>query len=337
MSEFTHMTVFRNGEGGYGVYRIPALLTLPDNRVLAFCEGRPTMSDAGRIDTVVRISDDGGRTFGDIRVAAHIDGFTAGNPCPVYDPARNRVLLVFTGNAAAAHEKDILRGRAPQRQVFLIYSDDGGETWSTPRDISAMATRPDWTWYATGPCHAVRMRSGRIVVPCNHGLLSMNDEPTVYVGHCIYSDDGGETWRISADIGPHTNENTAAEMRGSLYVNLRSYAGRHCRASAVSYDGGRTFSAPVLKPELVESVCQGSLLSVTRGGTERLLFCNPADAYSRRNLTLRESFDGNLWRTVCVITPGDAAYCDLCELPDGIGVLYETDGYTRLALAVIPY
>jgi sialidase-1 len=62
--------LFRGGTGGYGCYRIPALLRTATGSLLAFAEARrsPSCADRGDIDLVVRRSTNNGRTWGPIRV-----------------------------------------------------------------------------------------------------------------------------------------------------------------------------------------------------------------------------------------------------------------------------
>lgn len=91
-------------------------------------------------------------------------GMTCGNPCPVVDAPGGRVWLPFCKNLADGPESMIIEGKAP-RTVWITHSDDDGETWSEPREITAQVKAPEWTWYATGPCHGIQVGSGRLVVP----------------------------------------------------------------------------------------------------------------------------------------------------------------------------
>lgn len=61
--------LFRSGTGGYGCFRIPALVRTGTGTLLAFAEGRtsPSCADRGDIDIVMRRSTNDGRTWGPIR------------------------------------------------------------------------------------------------------------------------------------------------------------------------------------------------------------------------------------------------------------------------------
>ena len=330
--------LFVAGEGGYSSYRIPTCIALPGGRVIAFCEGRrDSAADFGCIRILARVSVDGGRTFGPARVVASDDPNTLGNPCPVFDSETGRLHLLCNANLQNGGEDLILRGEAPRR-VLRLYSDDLGESWSAPIDISGQAMAPGWTWHAVGPCHGAQLRSGRLIVPCNHAVLGENGDSGPYISGALWSDDHGETWRRSADVGPDTNECTLAEMPdGRVVINLRSYAGQNRRAVSESRDGGESWAPPRLHEALIEPVCQGSLLSLADG---RLYFVNPASV-RRERLTLRRSDDGGAtWPAATVLHEGPAAYSDLATLPGGeLFVLFDCGGqgaYERIDAAILP-
>ena len=60
--------IFVSGEEGYDTYRIPALSVTNQGTLLAFCEGRRNgRGDTGDIDLVLRRSEDGGATWGELQ------------------------------------------------------------------------------------------------------------------------------------------------------------------------------------------------------------------------------------------------------------------------------
>ncbi len=320
--------VFTAGEAGYSVFRIPAVITLPNGRVLALAEGRRnSVSDSGEIDIVQKISTDGGRTFGELTVTVSGGGNTAGNPCPVYDAMTGRIVMTFNRNNAEDHERIILRGLAP-RTVHVIESADGGETWGEERDITASVKHEDWTWYAMGPCHALQTASGRLVFPCNHAVLNPETGRSFpYRSHTIYSDDHGASWHIGADIAENTNECGVVQLEdGALLMNMRSFHREGCRALAVSRSEGETFEEFRMEHTLPDPCCQGAVLTVRRGGKEVVLFSNSSSPTERVNMSIHESIDGGLtWTEGVVVTAGPSAYSDLTELDGGrIAVMYET-------------
>jgi len=211
--------------------------------------------------------------------------------------------------------------------VFVSHSTDEGQTWSTPRDITATTKRPTWRWYATGPGVGIQLeqgpRKGRLVVPCDHSLVSP-DDPTGYNSHVVYSDDHGQTWQQGGTISPAVNECQVVELiDGTLMMNMRNYnRARSTRAVATSSDGGLTWSAVRHDPVLVEPICQASFLRYTKQPEDDhncLLFANPGHGERglRRDLTVRVSYDeGQTWPAQRLLWPGPAAYCCLSVLPD---------------------
>jgi len=131
---------------------------------------------------------------------------------------------------------------------------------------------------------------------------------------------------------------------GRLMLNMRN-ADRSVRNRqvCVSDDGGVTWKDQKPDPQLVEPVCQGAIRRYRWPERDRsgvILFSNPADPESRKNLTLRASYDdGSTWPSSMVLEAGPAAYSDLAVLPEGrIACLYETweKGVQIIRFATVP-
>jgi sialidase-1 len=325
--ELRQADVFVAGEGGYHTYRIPSLIVSARGTLLAFAEGRRKgTSDTGDIDLLLRRSTDSGATWGAAQVVVDDGPNTAGNPCPVVEPGSGAILLLMTRNLGEDSEEEIMsRTGKGSREVWIARSADDGATWSKPEDITASVKAPDWTWYATGPGCGIRLRSGRLLIPCDHAVHGTKARRS----HAILSDDGGRTWRIGGVLGEKTNECQAVELEdGAVLLNMRSYHGRNRRAVARSKDAGVTWSEPVLDDALVEPVCQASVLRLSAAsggaGKSRILFANPAST-KREKLTVRLSYDeGRTWPASRLLHAGPSAYSALAVLPGGtIACLYE--------------
>ncbi|MCX6361980.1 MAG: sialidase family protein [Armatimonadetes bacterium] len=342
---FTSQTLFAAGDAGRHTYRIPALAVTTRGTLLAFCEGRRgSSSDAGDIDLVMRRSTDGGRTWSEMQVVWSDGGNTCGNPCPVVDRGTGDIWLLTTWNLGDDHEAQIVEQAARDtRRVFALVSRDDGLSWSEPREITPSVKPPDWTWYATGPGAGVQIERGphrgRLVIPCDH----IEAKTKRYYSHVIFSDDQGRTWRLGGTTpADQVNECEAAELAdGALMLNMRSYdPTRKARQTAISRDGGATWTEQRIVPELVDPICQASLRRLTwpaHGKPGVLLFSNAAST-RRERMTVRASLDdGATWPVARLISPLPAAYSCLAALPDGrIGLLYETGEkgpYERIVLA----
>ena len=331
--DFFEDDVFVAGEGGYHTYRIPAAILTPKDVLLAFCEGRKKgTSDSGDIDLLLRRSFDGGATWLPPQVVWDGGPNTVGNPCPVVDRSTGTVWLPLTRNLGEDTEDEILSGKGRgSREVWITRSDDDGATWSKPVEITKSVKAPDWTWYATGPGCGIQLRTGRLLVPCDHAVQGTGMRRS----HVIWSDDHGATWRMGGVPGDLTNECQVVERSdGSLLLNMRSYHGKSRRATATSRDGGLGWSDVAFDMALIEPVCQASLIRLETGA---ILFSNPASA-RRETMTVRVSRDeGRTWKSSRVLHAGPAAYSSLTPLPGWrIGCLYERGNekpYERIVLA----
>lgn len=156
--------VFSKGDYGYDTFRIPAIVRAKDGSLIVFAEARKHgAGDTGDIDLVMRRSRDGGVTWGEMSVVWDDAGNVCGNPSPVVDRSSGRIILVGTWNDGRDKESAIRsRESISTRKVFVMFSDDDGENWSVPKDITTETKRPEWTWYATGPCHQSNLRSARM-------------------------------------------------------------------------------------------------------------------------------------------------------------------------------
>lgn len=327
--------IFKKGDNGIHTYRIPALIQTKSGVILAFAEARKNSgSDTGDIDLVVRRSTDGGKTWGDIITVWDDGENVCGNPSPVIDEKTGRIILVTTWNNGKDPEKMIhAKTSIDTRRVFVLHSDDDGLTWSKAREITSQAKKPEWQWYATGPCHSIQLKKGphkgRIVVPCDHSNFGEGN-----FSHVIYSDDSGENWHIGGII-KYGNESTITELsNGDLMLNMRCGNKEAVRGDdkpyrlvAISHDGGETFDDMYLDEGLEEPVCNASIINYAPKGklTKKILFSNPKHPSKRLDMSISMSKDnGKTWKTVKKLSEMPTAYSDLLVLPNGdVAIFYE--------------
>lgn len=318
--------VFESGRDGYHTFRIPALIVAKNGDLLAFCEGRKSSrADHGDVDLVMRRSRDAGKTWGPVRLIHEEGGdaqVTIGNPCPVVDSATGDILLPFTRD---------------NNDVFVMRSHDHGATWEAAKRITKQVKKPNWTWYATGPGTGIQLvdgnHAGRLIIPCDHRVDSIQDRRASSRSHVIYSDDHGQSWSVGGVTEHRMNECAVAELPGGeLLLNMRSNRGLNRRAVSRSTDGGLTWTAAKNSSHLIEPVCQASLIRLRHDHSKALAFCNPASE-KREKMTLRLSFDhGKTWPRALELFTGSSAYSSLAELNTGaIGVLFERSSYSRIS------
>lgn len=360
-------TLFVSGEAGYAGYRIPALVTTPQQTVLAAAEARKyDRSDWGHIDIYLRRSTDSGRTWEPARLLigqndlppdvtpnpaeyanTKPQGLTLNNPTWVTDARSGKTLLLFC---------------AEYMRAFVIESTDGGATFSKPREITsafeAFRSRDGYAWrvIATGPGHGIQTTTGRLIVPVWLSTSTGDNAHHPSVCATIYSDDGGATWHAGEIAAGHDDdvrdpsETIVAETApGRIMLNIRNESPHNRRAAVWSQDGATRWTHPIYIEDLWEPVCMGSITKLANG---TLVFANPATlrpqarrpeslSRQRENLGLRISVDqGRRWSAPLVIEPGPSAYSDLAVAPDGTVLCFyeqgEKEPYEKMTVARIP-
>jgi sialidase-1 len=331
---FNEKPLWISGKDGYDTYRIPALTVTENGTILAFCEGRKSgRGDTGDIDLLLKRSTDTGRSWSAQQIIWNDQNNTCGNPSPVIDRKTGTVWLLMTWNRGDDHEREIIDLKSNDtRRIFVTHSDDDGISWSPPEEITAAVKTADWTWYATGPGAGIQLTrgeyAGRLVIPCDH----IEAGTKYYYSHVIFSDDGGKNWLLGGSTPYHqVNECQVVELSdGRLLLNMRNYdRSKNYRQTAVSADGGLTWTDQKFDRSLIEPVCQAALRRYAWPEMQSkgiLLFANPADKAQRIKMTIRISYDeGISWPVVKLLNEHPSAYSDLAVLKNKqIACLYET-------------
>lgn len=326
--------LWKKGAGKYNNYRIPSIILTVKGTLLAFCEGREG-GDSGDIDILMKSSGDNGKTWSEEKIIWDDDRNTCGNPCPVIDEETGRIWLLLTWNNGQDSESEIINKTSNDTRLpYSCYSDDDGMTWSVPVRLES-CKEPSWGWYATGPGVGIQLKNGkykgRLVIPANHSYDDPSGQirngPYSYGSHVLISDDHGKSWEMSQPIKPGCNESQVAELSdGKLIINMRSYNNKYCRAISFSSDGGKIWSEIQHDLQLVESICQASILAYGNyKGKGIHIFTNPAVTNGRTHITIKVSFDDcKNWSNSKLIFPGPSAYSCLVKLKNQqIGILFE--------------
>lgn len=220
-----------------------------------------------------------------------------GNPTPIVDRDTGRIWMFM--NRQPADRADI--NSWDDVQVWASYSDDDGQTFTSPVDMSEQLkpkTKPNGKAYLLdqiGPGTGIQTQidhPGRLVVPAYHRF--------------IYSDDHGATWQTkfmeTTDGAPmlETGESTVLELAdGSLYRNDRatSTVWEDVKRRMVAKGSIENGFTPFIAAEcLLDPKSEGSTMRYTLNETPRIAFVNSASTVNRQKMRIRISEDeGKTW------------------------------------------
>jgi len=321
-----HVDVFVSGTQGYHTFRIPAIETAPDGSLLAFAEARKyNANDPGYgkqdIDLVYRRSTDGGKTWSPMKVIEDPgELWSAANPATVVDRQTRRVWLLYL-RCKPERGTEQARPGTDDSQVLARTSDDDGQTWSDPIDLTKISrdmADPKWRISVVGPGGMIQDRKGRLIAPL------WKFEP--FGNFALYSDDHGKTWQRGDMVPGPGDENQLVELAGGrILMDIRQNSGGH-RWMSASSDGGKTWSKPRPGNPVSPVCCAIERLTSKAAGDarDRILWTGPKGP-DRKNLVLRVSYDeGQTFKNERLISPQFAAYSDLTILKDkSVGVFWE--------------
>lgn len=346
--------VFILNEPGYHYFRIPSIIVTNNHVLLAFAEGRQNTESDGdeeENDIVLKRSFNNGYSWGDLIVVAEAGANSLNNPQAILIPSNNRIILMYQMYPVGLTTSTVSSGYNPDSTCtsYVQYSDDEGETWSSPVDITQQVkTSEDINFVFSGPGIGIQLRrgnkSGRIIMPFTQGPLS---DMKVY---SVYSDDGGESWSHGS-VAENSemisgNEVQLVELsNGTIYLNSRSgIDGENFRNISYSFDSGESWIPLEVDTTLIDPKCMGSLIrydDILDNGFSRLYFCNPASQVDRINGTLYQSLnDAYSWDNQWIIEPGYFGYSSIVKIQENlIGIFYETDNPWRIKyiLVELPY
>ena len=227
-------------------YRIPAIGKTSSGRLIAVSDYRYSLDDIGRynygtatpgIDLVIRMSDDNGKTWGETKTIAKGSCVRNTNDCAYGDAAiavvGQKVLVMgaagdvmFGNGSATAHNRTV-----------RIFSENNGETWTDPQDISETLFIGENATIKNG--YTAFFGSGKLAVDENYnntgnariyGAMLIRKEGNGSAIYVIYTDDFGVTWSIlGGSQNPITsNDEPKVEIlpSGQILLSVRRGGGR---------------------------------------------------------------------------------------------------------------
>ncbi len=334
--------VFTAGVDGNNVYRIPSLVTAQNGNLLLFSEARKfSWRDKSPTDLVLKSSKDNGVTWSEMKVLLSDGNNAYMDPVAVTDKETGRV-FVF---ACLWPTEDV---SMKNNTAWMLYSDDHGETWSSPKNVTTDIIPNSYSINGFGPGSGFQMSAeseygGRLIVPIrmHNGTANRN--------RVLYSDDHGETWSLGKEMSDGGEFQIAESPNNTLIYNRRGDATRY---RAFSKDGGISWTNFELDIAL-RSVAGGVQGSVW-GQDSVLFFTGPAggavtsNTDNRSNLFIYRSLDGGLtWNNQQLLFNKASGYSCITQMATGdFAVVFEaadtqgfikdaTRGYNWMRLDVI--
>lgn len=288
----------------------------------------------------LRRSSDGGRTWSQMQslFRGNIDFYS-----PVRDATTGKIWLFLQGTSTGK-----------KYSVWLMSSEDGGETWADPALFSVPDAPAPFTVKQPAVGHGLQLEAdlcgskpcldaGRLLVPfvCLNGS-SHGDKGVNLADHScvIFSDDHGGSWHFGgvAQAGSRESQLVQAKAdngngKSDIYVTERNMGKTpgH-RMWARSNDGGLSYSHTGTDKALVSPVTShwtGIVGSVARlradDGKSRVAYSGPTDKNSRTAMGIWLSYDeAKSWSAPRIVWPGPSSYSDLVALSHGdVGMILE--------------
>lgn len=314
-------------KAGVSCYRIPAIITANNGDIITMIDERvPSCGDlkwSNDINIVMRRSTDNGKSWTPIETVVDYPlGQSASDPSLILDQETGEIFMFFNF-MDLENEKEVY-------YLKVSKSQDHGNSWSAPVDITDKITKPEWKkdfkFITSG--RGIQMNNGDLIhslVNLEHGL------------HIFKSSDHGQKWELIDHALKPGDESKVVELSdGSLMVNSR-VSGLGHRFVHRSKDGGKSWSS-VADPQLTDPACNASIIRYQHGAHDLLLFSNANSSTKREKLTIRFSKDdGKTWSKGKTIYPGSAAYSSMTILNNGnVGLFFEKDDYQENVFVSLP-
>lgn len=330
----SHTMLFNPYDDGSHYWRIPAMLVLRHQKDDALNGRIVTVTDKrynsngdlpNYIDLITRHSDDNGLTWSEGKLIA---GDPAVSPnygygdAALVETAHGRIICLMVADKqfqGSSYSSPI--------RYYMTYSDDGGQTWSKPEDLTSQLYAHQ---YVQGQLQGGFTTSGRGILLQHQQDASRNGRVMFamvckfssgnYQNYTLYSDDEGLTWNVSATSAyDGGDEAKVAELPdGTVMLSTRRSGNRGFNLST---DGGETWGQQYENSQIWGASCNADILVYS----DDIILHTICNSGSRQNVTLYASIDGGkTYPYKKVICELGSAYSTIERLANGdVAVYYE--------------
>ena len=300
-------------------YRIPSIITASNGDLIAAIDERVLSCDDLKsnrdINIVMRKSTNNGKSWHPIvRIVDYPLGESASDPSMILDKKTNTIFL-FYNYMDLDEQKNIY-------YLKYISSNDNGNTWSSPVDITEQISKPSWKndfkFITSGK--GIQTSDGTLL----HCLVNLQKGT-----HIFGSIDNGKTWFLNENPVSPGDESKIVELEDNVWMVNSRVNNLGFRYSHLTYDKGKSWISKEEK-SIIDPGCNGSILKYNFNNKNLLLLTNINNQKERKEIVIRYSEDeGMNWSSPKVIYDGEAAYSSMTQLSNGdVGIFYEADNYT---------
>ncbi|MBQ0049298.1 MAG: exo-alpha-sialidase [Bacteroidales bacterium] len=334
----TESSVLMPQDKGSLYYRIPSICTSADGkRLVTLTDDRKNHNGdlPSHCYIVAQYSEDNGRTWSNPKTVAGTAStggdYGHGDASLVTNRITGRITGIMT---SSAYGTGFFQSTVDKPQTWkTIYSDDGGITWSTPKDFTkslyaAGSPNPNWKAGFSGSGAALQKRDGTLV---SSFVNKETDNSQNF--YFFMSKDDGATWKTVGTSGTKGADEpkTLERNNGDLAISVRSGG---FNIHNVTSDDGATWknaSGTKFTSGISGNACDGEYMvwcSTLDGNAQDIAFQTAPNSGSREKVSIALSTDeGETFLTPKVICPRGSAYSAATVLPDGtLGVYYEENG-----------
>ena len=301
-------------------YRIPSIITASNGDLIAAIDERVLSCDDLKsnrdINIVMRKSTNNGKSWHPIvRIVDYPLGESASDPSMILDKKTNTIFL-FYNYMDLDEQKNIY-------YLKYISSNDNGNTWSSPVDITEQISKPSWKndfkFITSGK--GIQTSDGTLL----HCLVNLQKGT-----HIFGSIDNGKTWFLNENPVSPGDESKIVELQDNVWMVNSRVNNLGFRYSHLTYDKGKSWISKEEK-SIIDPGCNAAFIKINYQDSNLLFLSNINSKFDRREIVLRFSNDlGKTWSKPKVIYYGSAAYSSITLINENkLGLFFEMDNYSN--------